>query len=42
MREMGKHVALVQSGHGEFGDDHFQERREGREDAKLVGVETKS
>jgi len=39
---MGEHVAIVQSGHGELGDDHLQERREGRENAKLLGVETES
>ena len=42
MRKVGEHVTLVQSSHGELGDDHLQERRESRENAKLLGVETES
>ena len=42
MREVGQHVAFVQTGHGELGNDHLQERREGRENAKLFGIEAES
>ena len=42
MREVGKHIAIVQSGHGELGDDHLQEGGEGRKNAKLLGVKTES
>ena len=42
MREMRQYVAIVQSSHCELRDDHLQEGREGRENAKLLGVETES
>lgn len=42
MGKVGEHIAIVQSGHGELRDNHLQERRESRENAKLLGVEAES
>ena len=42
MGEVREHVAFVQSGHGKLRDNHFQERGESRENAKLLRVETES
>ena len=39
VREVTKNIAVVQASHGDFGNDHLQEGREGGEDAELVRVE---
>lgn len=39
MREMRENIAVVQPCHGNFGDDHLKEGREGREDTKFIGLE---
>ncbi len=35
MAEVGQNIALIQASHRHFGDDHFQECREGRENSLL-------
>ncbi len=39
---MTQDVTVVQTRHGDFGNQHFEEGRECRKDTKLVGVETES
>lgn len=41
MREMTENVAVVQPSHGDLRNNHLQEGRESRKDAKLVFVEPK-
>jgi hypothetical protein len=40
--EVTEDVALVETSHGELGDDHLQERRERRENTELLLVESES
>lgn len=42
MREMAEDIAVVQPCHGDLGNNHFKERREGSENAELFRVETKA
>jgi hypothetical protein len=40
--EVAKYIAVIESCHGDFRDDHLQERREGREDTELVMIKTET
>lgn len=42
MGEVRQDIAIVQARHGDFGDDHLKERREGGEDTKLPLLETET
>ena len=42
MRKVRKHIAVIQTGHSNLRYNHFQERGERRENAKLVWSEAKS
>ena len=42
VREVAKHIAEVETRHGDFGDDHFKEGTESGEDTELILVETKA
>ncbi len=39
---MAEHIAIVQPRHRDLRHDHLEEGREGRKDAKLVGLEAKA
>ena len=42
VREMREDIAVVETGHGDLGDNHLQEGGKGGEDARLSLLETKS
>ena len=42
MRKVRKNVAVIKTGHGELGNDHFQESTESRKNTKFVFIETET